>query len=145
MAKVMADMGDNLRFGHFVIGFHGNDPGAGFRFLESLFQFAFGLAGAKDQNGSGIAEKGNDLVVEARQMPGVLPLAGIIGRNCLVFKTSGGRLPGTSGLPFRTGLYPPCFFPGFGQDDDKGLSMVKPKPRFRFGISAIVDRGCVVH
>jgi len=102
MAKVMADMGDNLRFGHFVIGFHGDDPAAGIRPLESLFQFAFGLAGAKDQNGSDIAEKGNDLVVVARQMPGVLSLAGIIGWNCLVFKSSGGRLPGTSGLRFRT-------------------------------------------
>jgi len=145
MAKVMADMSDNLRFGHFVIGFHGDDPAAGIRPLESLFQFAFGLAGAKDQNGSDIAEKGNDLVVVARQMPGVLSLAGIIRRNCLIFKSSGGRLPGTSGLRFRICLDPPCFFPCFGQDDDKGLAMVEPKPRFRLQTSAIFYPVCVFH
>jgi len=102
MAKVMADVRHNLRFGHFVGRFHRDDVSAGALFLESLFQLALGLAGTKDQNGSGIAEKGNDLVVVARQMPGVLSLAGIIGWNCLVFKSSGGRLPGTSGLRFRT-------------------------------------------
>jgi hypothetical protein len=110
MAKVMADMGDNLRFGHFVIGFHGNDPGAGFRFLESLFQFAFGLAGAKDQNGSGIAEKGNDLVVEARQMPGVLPLAGIIGPGIQNVRW---KAPRNVGIAFPHWIVSALFLPRF--------------------------------
>lgn len=75
VAKVTADMGDNLRLGHFVNRLHRHDLGAGSGPLESLFQFAFGFAGTKDQDGSGIAKRQNDLVVVARQLSGVLPLA----------------------------------------------------------------------
>ena len=71
----MADMCHNLQLGHFVGRFHRDGLRAGFILLESLFQFALGLAGTKDQDRSGITKTGNDLVVVARKMPGVLSAA----------------------------------------------------------------------
>jgi len=141
----MADVCHNLRFGHFIGRFRRDEPGSGLIILESLLQFALGLARTKDQDLSGMTKMGNDLVIVARQMPGVLSLTRIIGRNCLVLKSAGGRLPGTPGLRFRTGVDPLCFFPSFRQDDDKGLSMVNPKTRFRFQTSTVVDLICVFH
>ena len=101
MAKVMADTGDDLRLGHFVNRFHRNDMGAGFGLLESLFQFTFGLARTQNQDRSGIAKKGNDLVVVACQAPVVLSLARIVRGNRLEFKSAGGWLAGAPGLRFR--------------------------------------------
>ena len=97
----MADMRHNLRLGHFVGRFSRDEPCSGFAILESLFQFTLGFAGTKDQDGSSIAKIRDDFIVVARQMPGVLSLARIVGRNGLVFKSPRGWLAGTPKLLFR--------------------------------------------
>ena len=60
--EVLADVRHNLRFSHLIGRFHHDDVSAGALFCESLFQFALGLAGTKDQNRSSITKISNDLV-----------------------------------------------------------------------------------
>jgi len=109
----MADVRHNLRFGHFVGRFHRDDVSAGALYLESLFQFALGLAGTKDQNRSSMTKMSNDLVVVAREIPGVSSLARIIGRNFLAFKPANGRIAGAPKLLLHIGLDALCFLPSF--------------------------------
>ena len=109
----MVDVRHNLRLGHFVGRFHRDDVSVGFLFLESLFQFALGLAGTKDQDRSSITKISNDLVVVAREIPGVSSLARIIGRNFLVFKAANGGIAGTPKLLLHIRLDALCFFPSF--------------------------------
>jgi hypothetical protein len=106
----MADVRHNLRFGHFVGRFHRDVVSAGLLFLESLFQFALGLAGTKDQNRSSITNISNNLVVVACEIPGVSSLARIIGRNFLVFEPTNRRFAGTPKLLLHIGLDALCFF-----------------------------------
>ncbi len=101
VAKVMADMRHNLRLGHFISRFHGDEMRAGLILLETLFQFALGLAGPQDQNGSRIAKIRNDLIIVAREVSAVISLARIIGGNSLVFKSARGGLAGTPKLLFH--------------------------------------------
>jgi len=100
----MANMCHNLRLGHFVGRFHRDDLRASSILFETPFQFALGLPGTKDQNRSGITKMGNDQVVAAPEMPGVLSLACIIGWNSLVFESAGGRLAGRPKLFFDARL-----------------------------------------
>ena len=55
--------------------------------LEALFQFTLGFPRAKDQDGIGLAQMGNDRVVVACELTGILPLPRVIGRNILGFKS----------------------------------------------------------
>ena len=68
----------DLWLGHFVRRFEGDGARRVGVFLEPLFQFALGLAGAEDQDRFGITEPRNDRVVVARKMPGIFSLARII-------------------------------------------------------------------
>jgi len=109
----MADVRHNLPLSHLVGRFHRDDMCAGALFLESLFQFALGLAGTKDQDRSSMTKILNDLVVVTRKIPGVRSLARIIRRDFLVFKPANGRIAGAPKLLLRIGLDVLCFRPGF--------------------------------
>jgi len=145
VVKVMADVCHNLWLGHFIGRFRRDEPGPDFAILEPLFQFALSLAGTKYQDRSGMAKMGNDLIVVAREMPGVLSLLRIVGRNFLVFKPANGRLAGSPKLLFHIGLYSLGFFPGLREDDDESLLMIEPKTRILFQTSAVADLIRVFH
>jgi len=99
--EVMLNHRHDLWFGHFVSRFQHNDPRDTRVLLKSRFQFALGLAGAKDQDGFGITKMRNDRVVVACELPGICSLARIIGGNFPGFERTMVRLSRTPGLFFR--------------------------------------------
>jgi hypothetical protein len=85
----------------------------------SLSRIAFSVRplaspGPKIKIGSGVAEMGNDLVVEARQMPGRTP-SGANHRTGTAWysKRPVEGSPERPELPFPAGLYPALFLPRF--------------------------------
>lgn len=99
--EVIHNLRHDLCFGHFVRRLEFDGPGRVGMFVEALLQFALGLAGAEDQNRFGVMEPRNDRVIVPRKLAGVLPLAGIIGRNLLGFEPAMAGLPRTPELFFR--------------------------------------------
>ena len=86
--KVLVDFRRNLSVGHLIGGLHGDDVSAELIFIEALFQFAPGLPRTKDQDGFGMTNGRNHLIVVLVQMARKLPLATIIGLNLLWFVRS---------------------------------------------------------
>lgn len=73
--KMLTHHRHHLRLGHFVLRLH-RDGVRPWGFLETLFQLALGLAGAKYQDRLGRMELRNDLVVVTRQVANVSLFAG---------------------------------------------------------------------
>jgi hypothetical protein len=69
---------------------------------------------------------GNDPVVVTRQIPGVFPLAGIVGWNLAGFKRAIGPFPRAAELLLHGRLDPRDFFPGFRERNDYGVTMINP-------------------
>ena len=78
--KLLPDFFGNLTIGHFINGFKANDPSANFIPFQALYQFALCLARADDQDGLGVAQAGDDLVVVLVEVAGEAPVALVLRR-----------------------------------------------------------------
>lgn len=81
--EVFADFRGDLAVGHLIDGFHGDDVSTELVSLQTLLELAFGFTGAEDQNGIGMTDGCNHLIVVLAQMARKLPLVAIIGLNLL--------------------------------------------------------------
>jgi hypothetical protein len=102
----------DLALRHLVGRFEAGDAQIEFVPLDTLPEFALGLAGAEEQDRLGRTNLRNNFVVVMGQMARVFPFARIIGRDHLCLKRAlGRRATGATKLLFDKGFYPPRFLP----------------------------------
>lgn len=125
--KVMAHLRHDLWFSHSIGCFHGEDASVALVLLEALFQLTLGFAGPKNVDGIGITKCQDDLIVVARELTRMFPLARIIGLGLLSSGRATGGIIGASWLAFYIRLNVCDLFAGLQQHDDNGLSVVYPQ------------------